>query len=76
MQANAQMSGTSAAQKTKAARQKVAKRKIRRQRDTIDRDVARLPDGWQQEQPMWQRNRPMWQRDQSFGLAFARPFSW
>jgi hypothetical protein len=59
MQAHAQMT---AEQSAKPARQKVAKRKIKRQRVPVDHDVARLPDAWQRDQPM--------------GLAFARPFSW
>ena len=51
-----------AEQNAKPARQKVAKRKIKRQRVPVDHDVARLPDAWRRDQPM--------------GLAFARPFFW
>ncbi len=60
MQAHAQMTGAPTAKPSH--RQKVAKRKIKRQRDMIDHDVARLPDAWHRDQPM--------------GLAFARPFFW
>jgi hypothetical protein len=61
--ARAQMTGAPAAeQRANPVRQKVAKRKIKRQRAPTDHDVARLPDAWHRDQPM--------------GFAFARPFSW
>lgn len=64
IQARAEMTGTlsSAEQSAKPARQKVAKRKVNRHRELADRDPARLPDGWRQEEHT--------------GLAFARPFFW
>jgi hypothetical protein len=64
LQARAEVSAvsTSAQQDAKPARQKVAKRKVKRYREPDARDVAYVPDGWRREQP--------------FGLAFARPFSW
>lgn len=53
---------SSAEQRAKPERKKVAKRKIQRRRAIADRDVAHLPRGWHREHPT--------------GLAFARPFFW
>lgn len=66
-QAHAELTVTApAAQQTKPARQKVAKRKINRSREV---DFARIPDGWRRDEP-----RDSWRRDGSMGLAFANPF--
>lgn len=63
LQARAEMSGASpaAAQNTKPARQKAAKRKVRRY-SPADHNPDSIPDGWRGDRPT--------------GLAFARPFSW
>lgn len=63
MQASAETTSpsSSAEQRARPVRKKVAKRKIQRRRPA-DRDFAHLPSGWYRERPA--------------GLAFAQPFFW